>query len=499
VHQLVGVGTSDVYKIHNASGINTLRGLVERVFTVDYKQGKGFEAPIRVSSVGFNRAVKPAMAYLRKSIFQISKMTEEQFIGHYKIARLRNRYINASAALKVKSVERKDANVQTFVKADKVNVTVKGDSCPRIISPRDPRYNLALGVYIKAIEGVLYTLLNGMCGGTTVMKGLNAVEVGGAIHEMWNQFGDPVAIPFDAVRFDQHTHTSQLKYEHKIYKMFYAGGDKQELAKLLSWQLKNFCKSFTPEAIISCITEIRCSGDMNTGLGTCLIACSIVYSFCKEYDIKFRLANNGDDCVLICERSDLEVVQKWLHPYCKTAGYWFEVEPPVFRLEHISFCQAHPVYTERGWTMVRDFPTCITKDCTSLLPLKDEKSWRKWANDVGKGGMALCAGVPVLYSFYEKLAGLGNGTFGAHPNLHGTGFSYLSARLDTTRVHISPDARISFWEAFGMSPEYQKSVEKRLEQQLIFFDRNLKGYQYTLDTDNSLRHSLNSFIIDYKN
>jgi hypothetical protein len=392
----------------------------------------------------------------------------------------------------------KDSFVKTFVKADKVNVTVKGDSAPRIISPRDPRYNLALGVYIKPIEGVLYKLLNSMCGGTTVMKGLNAVEVGEAVFGAWSEFSDPVAIGFDAVRFDQHTERAQLRYEQFIYSLFFDGGDKADIVALLKLQLNNYCAAYTPEGIVKFVMSIRCSGDMNTGLGTCLIACSLVHSFCETFGINYRLINNGDDCVLVCEKADLEVVEKELHNYMLLAGYYFEVEPAVHRIEHIEFCQSHPVYTERGWTMVRNFPNCIDKDCVSILPLDGKKAWMKWANDIGLGGMALCAGVPILYEFYKKLAGLGDGSFGRHPTYHNTGVSYLTQGLNRDEVQISQEARVSFYEAYGFTPDYQIVVEKELHRQDIDFDHNLVGYNY-IDLNNIIIHSLTSNLFDYHN
>jgi hypothetical protein len=317
---------------------------------------------------------------------------------------------------------------------------------------------------------------------------------------MWDSFGDPVAILFDAERFDQHTEDAQLSYEHSVYKMFFHGGELEVLARLLSWQLVTPCTAFFPEGIIKFIMKIRSSGDMNTGLGTVLIACSLVHSFCVEYQVEYRLFNNGDDCGIICDRKELEVVQKWLRPYCMTAGYSFIVEEPVYQFEKIEFCQAHPLYTERGWTMVRKFPDSLSKDCVSLLPLNTEAAWKRWANDVGNAGMALNAGVPIMYNFYLLLQRLGDGTHGDHPVNKGTGSWYLKQGLKSDPVPISDVARISFWEAFGYPPSYQRLVERELSEAMIDFKCSREGYTIIpQQTTSKLTHYLYNKLFDYIN
>jgi hypothetical protein len=470
-----------VYGVHNPSLSNVKRGVVERIFTVDY--GNGLQEPIAQTDKGFKSAVAPAWKYLRSHVPRVSKYSREQFLASYDDARLRRRYADAADSTTIHSVNRSDSEVKTFVKAEKVNFSVKIDPAPRIISPRDPRYNYELGLYIKPIEGALYKELNRMCGGTTVMKGLNSLQVGAAIKEAWDEFSDPVAIAFDAARFDQHTRSAALKFEHGVYKTYYSGHEREELAELLSWQLCYKCKSYTAEGVVKFVSKIRASGDMNTGLGTCLIACSLVKSFCEVYCIKFRLINNGDDCVIIVERTQQILVEENLFDYCKTAGYWFVTEKPVYQIEHIEFCQSHPIETERGWTMVRNFPNCLAKDCVSLLPLVSEANWKKWAADVGRCGMALNAGVPVLYQFYAALERSGGGTFGNHPWISRTGASILSKGLKSDPVHISDAARIGFWEAFGWPPDYQRLVEEQYKTVVHDFKLGRAG-NYTLNIPN---------------
>lgn len=445
-----------MFGVHNSSVANVKRGICERIFTVDY--GEGLQPPIPQDVDEFRRCTEPAYVFLRDHAFTLRKWSYEEFINSYDTPQQRARYTKALESIRNEPVSRKDSDVKTFVKAEKVCFTCKADPAPRIISPRDPRYNIAVGVYVKAVEGVLYKLLDEMCGGRTVMKGLNSLQVGEAVADAWSVFDQPVAVGVDAKRFDQHTRTGALKYEQSIYKMFFTGDDRAELSRLLSWQLSSKCRAYLPDAVVKFTMDIRASGDMNTGLGTCVIACSLVHSYCHRVDLKYRLLNNGDDCVILVEREDLPKLDGFFD-FCKRAGYWMEIEDPVDCIEEIVFCQTRPVLTGRGWTMVRDFPHSVAKDMVSLLPLTTETAWRKWANDVGNCGMAINSGVPVLWSVYCSLARAGQGTFGSHPWTRNSGFFRMARGLESTWTPITDEARLSFYRAFGVPPDQQEAIE----------------------------------------
>jgi hypothetical protein len=480
VHSFVNYCGGELYGVHEAQVENVLRGVVERIFYVDY--GEGLVEPIRPKAGAFTEKCQPALKFLRKHRRILTKISPEQFINSYRGNRKKmNRYTAAWESLLMDPLTRKDANIKTFVKAEKTNFSAKVDPCPRIISPRDPRYNLSLGVFTKPLEGIIYKLLDKMCGGTTVMKGKNAVEVGNAFKEMWDSFDDPVAVAVDAKRFDQHTHTEALSFEQRVYKMFFVGADLEELTELLDWQLSSDCACYLAEAIIKFIFAIRASGDMNTGLGTCIIMCCMVYSYFKSKKTKFRLGDNGDDGIIIVERRDLPVVAGF-HEFCKELGYFMVMEEPVFKLERIEFCQAHPVWDGEGYRMVRNFPSSLTKDCTSLLPLNTEKAWKQWAHDIGHAGVALCAGIPVMQRFYERLRDVGVGSFGEHNVLTDTGWYYLKLGLESKTRPISEQSRVSFYDAFGVVPSDQIAAEEDLDKVVIDFSTRLVGHNINLST-----------------
>jgi len=457
VHHLLGEGPSDVFSVHNSNIANLTAGVVQRVFTVDY--GEGQQEPLPQTDLGFERATRHATTFLQRNSFKLSKWSDERFIDHYSDARQKKRYTAAAESLLVSPVCEKDSSGKPFIKAEKTNMSAKRDPAPRVITPCDPRYNISVGKFIKPVEGVLYGLLNKMCGGTTVMKGLNTLEVGEAVHEAWTGFSKPVGVGLDAKRFDQHTQGPALRFEQKIYRLFFSGVVLKEFARLMSWQLERKCKGYTEDGCIEYLMHIRASGDMNTGLGTCLIACCLIHSYMVDAGIKYRLLNNGDDCVIIVEEEDLSRLDG-LFAHCKEAGYWMVIEEPVYEIEEIVFCQTHPVLTSAGWTMVREFPVSIGKDFVSLLPLTSESAWAKWAHDVGNCGIAINAGVPVLEELYGALARSGNGTFGQHPWTRNSGFFRMAVGLYGRTAPITEESRVSFWKAFGVTPRDQILMEE---------------------------------------
>lgn len=473
VHQLVGAGTSEVFGVHNSSLVNLLRGVSERIFFVDY--GQGLQPPLEASEAEFKAAIGPAERFLKRA-HHVGKFTTEQFINCYRgDARKVRRYTEAAKSVAITPVSGRDARVMSFVKAEKCNFSAKADPAPRIISPRDPRYNIELGRFIKPLEGVLYKRLNEMCGGVTVMKGLNAKQVGMAIADAWSSFGDPVAVPCDAKRFDQHTRQQALEFEQRVYLAHFCGGDRYDLNRLLKMQLHSKCVGYTPEGVVKFDFNIRASGDMNTGLGTCVIACSAVYSYFKPLGVRFRLIDNGDDCVIIVEKRDLGAVAGF-HDHCLKLGYYMVMEEPVYDIEKIDFCQSSPVWDGDSYRMVRKFPTSFSKDMISLLPLKTLSDWKRWANDVGNSGMALNAGIPVAQAMYSCLNRSGCGTFGAHPWLVDSGASILAKGLEANPLPISERSRFSFWLAFGISPAEQVTIEAVYNQSLFTFSDDLSGY-----------------------
>jgi len=372
-------------------------------------------------------------------------------------------YAQAAESLTREAVRLKDSFLSTFVKAEKVNFTSKPDPAPRVIQPRHPRYNVEVGRFIMPIEKLVYRAIALVWGGPTVMKGYNAGGTASELRTMWEQFARPVAVGLDASRFDQHVSVQALKWEHKVYLEFYEGDERALLASLLSWQLKNRGYARASYGMVKYVkVGSRMSGDMNTALGNCLIMSALVWAYCSEKQIRARLANNGDDCVVIMEAGDLDKFQAGLDAWFTEMGFTMKVEAPVFEFEQIEFCQTHPVWTPEGWVMCRDPRVCCSKDAVSVLPLYQGAMRFGLLTAIGECGMSLCGGLPVLQGFYSTMIRSGRGRrLGKHPALE-TGFARLATGMSRSYGAVHPRTRYSFWLAFGISPDVQEAVEAEL-------------------------------------
>lgn len=460
---LSGWRTQSIMGVHNHNLTNVLRGLVERVYKVE--GNNGLQTPPRPVEGAFDRLSNFRQRLLRKIHCRMWSY-DELLLSYTGAKKLRMQ--EAIESLSVRGVQRTDAVLRTFVKAEKINFTSKPDPAPRVIQPRDPRYNAAVGRYLKAVEHPVYAAIAEVWGGPTVMKGYNASEVAANIVDAWGQFRVPVAIGLDASRFDQHVSAAALRWEHTVYNAIFRS---RELQRLLEWQIDNRGKAYTPDGVVSYRVEgCRMSGDMNTALGNCLIMCGLVWEMCNERKIRARLINNGDDCVLICEKSDLQRlpnIKKWFLEF----GFNMKQEPTVDILEKIEFCQMHPVYDGNAWVMCRSPNTGLMKDLTNIRPQMredgsiDTDAFARWCGAVGTAGLSLAAGIPIFDAHYKAM--LRFGAKGGRGRVAGfgdnsTGFEWLCQRMDRHAESISDSARVSFWRAFGITPGMQVAVEEHI-------------------------------------
>jgi len=369
-----------------------------------------------------------------------------------------------------------DAYLHTFVKYEKIKVkykvlngvTVRKRTVARVIQPRRPEYNLRIGVFVHQLEFPIYRILRWISGdfAEVVMKGLNAEEVAANMLVGWERRDQPVAIGIDCVRYDQHVSAAMLSWEHKIYGLFFAGENKSELKRALLLQLKNhgILRDWDGEIRYDTFGT-RCSGDMNTAVGNCLAMVCIIISFFLDMgftESDYSLINNGDDCVVVVEKRNVDVVVAQLPRYYRKLGFLIEMEPPVDIFERIEFCQTHPVWNGKNYIMVRNFPDVLSKDSICLLPeaqMRSVEDKRAYWDALGECGLALCSGIPVMQSFYEMYRRQGMAREG--PNVfEGSGMWYLSQGLQSDVREITARSRTSFGLAFDTSPYVQCSLEE---------------------------------------
>jgi hypothetical protein len=452
--------------LHDSSIVNLERGVLERIFYCK-DDGVHFAPPTQPTVDLFWGRLLPFRRRLIKRTPTTTCMTHQEFIDSY-VGRKREIYRKAVESLKADAVNRRDSHLKTFVKAEKLNISVKPDPAPRVIQPRDPRYNVEVGKYLKRMEHHVYKGIDQVFGYVTVTKGMNMNQVASLIVEHWGEFNDPVAIMADANRFDQHVHESALRWEHSVYLSAVEPDERAELGRLLSWQIRNIAGGRCPDGFISYKKRgSRMSGDMNTAMGNVLLMCAMVWAYVRDRQVKIRLVNNGDDSVFIMERKDLARFVNGLDQWFLEMGFSMAVSAPVTSVHEIKFCQACPLDTGAGWTMVRDPRIALAKDAHSLISWDSEATYRRWCASISDCGEAIAGDLPVFCAFYAmmKRAAGGRPAMGHHPGLEG-GLWFEAKRMGDERRYFaepSVQSRVSFWESYDISPAEQIAMEHYFE------------------------------------
>lgn len=381
-------------------------------------------------------------------------VTPQEFVDSY-TGRKRTLYANYLEDYLESGVQRMHAMFRTFMKVEKVPT---GKS-PRTIQPRSPIFNIGLGRYLKHAEKPIFRAISRVFGQKyTVFKGLNAVEMGTELRKLWDHFVDPVALGIDASRFDASVDIGLLEHEHSLYNMLFHD---KELSRLLRMQLHNVGVAYCHDGIVRyTVTGGRGSGDMNTSLGNSYIMCALIWVWLQKIGVNAKLANNGDDCVVIMERGDQARFEEGFAEYASSLGFVMVVEDSVDEFELIEFCQTHPVFDGVKWRMVRNFDSAREKDSMCLFPLETPGAIGSWLYAVGECGMALTAGIPVFQEMYQAFMRNGKPSKMSEAVFMQSGAKMMSAGMDGKWVEVSTEARVSFFSAFGVTPDEQVALEE---------------------------------------
>jgi hypothetical protein len=311
-----------------------------------------------------------------------------------------------------------------------------------------------VGRYLKLFEGELVHGFARLRGYNVILKGLNADQVAAQLRSNWDAFVTPIAIGLDASRFDQHVSRQALEFEHSVYNSVFRS---KELRRLLVWQLENHGFGRVGAACLRYVVEgCRMSGDINTGMGNCLLMSCMVLAYLDHVGCSGRLANNGDDCVVILPRSELSLMDG-IDDWFTGLGFKLTREPVVDVFERIEFCQAQPVLIGGRYRMVRNPWTAMSKDCVSLLPWGTEEQFNTWRDAIGTCGLELTRGVPVWESFYRSIK-VGDRSGGGTEAIYDSGLGFMARGVRDAR--IDDQARYSFWLAFGITPDLQIECEQ---------------------------------------
>lgn len=479
VRVLAGLGAGVRYGVHANNLKNMVRGITERVLYV-VRDGRLSQPPQPKEGV-FGRLAK-LRGRLIKRMPPTPVVDIQDYPGLY-TGRKRAVYQRAVDSLMVRDVSRVDSYVSTFLKAEKINFDVKIDPAPRVIQPRSPRYNVMVGRYLKLFEKRVISGFEREFGYAVICKGKNASEVGEVLAKNWASLEEPVAVGLDASRFDQHVSADALRFEHSFYNAVFQS---DELRRLLGWQIDNRgIARVEGKRLDYTVHGCRMSGDINTSLGNCILMSCMVIGYCEKVGITYRLSNNGDDCVLMVNRGQMHKLaglSNWMLEF----GFTLTQEEPVYELEKVVFCQAQPVHTSTGWRMVRDPRSAMSKDCVSLLGWDNDQALGSWATAISGCGLSLTSGVPVWEAWYRQLQRLGSQTTeGVVERQWECGMGYMARGVVAGEVDDA--ARVSFWRAFGITPDQQVALEEEYNAPLTLGPVTPMTFEdvISLDTNNN--------------
>jgi hypothetical protein len=445
-----------IFAFANSIG-NMTSALYERVFF--HEIGGVFTVPSDPSIGEVGTALRKFRTRLLARLPRATPLERHMFVSLTYRGRKLAVYKRAAENLDRRGLRVSDSYLTTFLKLEKL-VGQNKRQVPRVIQPRRPEYNVELGRYLHPIEHDVYVGIDHTFGHPTVMKGLNSSKQGTIIAEAWAQFQRPCALCIDASRFDQHIRTGLLSWEHSVYAGIF--NNDPYLARLLSWQLKSTGFARVGGKLFQYkVRGGRCSGDMNTAMGNILVACATVYSWLDSLAMvkKVRVLDAGDDCMIFGEAADIERIAPTLQPWFAKLGLIMKVEPLVYTLEQVSFCQTQPVYDGSGWRMVRDPHVSLSKDSCVLRRCQLQNLTSHFIG-IGDCGLALTGGLPVLQEYYMAL---GAGKACSRPvdeELENSGFFRLARGMVARYRPVTDDARHSFWRAFGIPPDLQIELEQ---------------------------------------
>lgn len=448
---------------HNSSYANVVRALEERVFRVKNTDGKFVLPPQPEKGALMMRKFRKA--YL-SHVGSVRRHSYQEVVDCYKSGR-KMLYKRAAESLLRDPISARDARVTAFVKVEKFDMGLKEDPCPRLIQPRSKRYNMELGTYLRLNEKHLTGTIDKVFGEKTVLSGMDSFAVGAAIHSKWKKYTQPCAIGVDASRFDQHTSIPALKFEHGIWNKIFSC---PKLETLLGYQLYNKGIAFTEEgkAVRYKTRGCRMSGDINTSLGNKLIMCAMMWSYFDECEISASLVNNGDDCVIICERDQIERIENTLFDYFMRKGYNMTMEEPVFNMENIEFCRSQPVAVGNSYHMVRGISS-LSRDAFTLLDVDNEFALNEMLCAVGYCGMVINNQIPVHSFLHERMYELGGASTTRDRLEKYNDFNLLERMGGRSSVcgEISNLTRISYFKAFGIEPHRQLLLESFYKQATV--------------------------------
>lgn len=380
---------------------------------------------------------------------------------------LRRRYLEAESSLMLDGpVRSRDVKLRAFLKAEKraPNSLAK----PRMIFPRNPRYNLALASWLKPFEHWFWgnlksRAISGTGNSRVCAKGLNQVQRANLIVRKMRTVPDCVVFEVDGRAFEAHVDVWQLLGEHSVYEAAYPGDG--SLKRLLNKQLHNF--GVTGGGVEFSRKGGRASGDFNTGMGNTIVMLAVVMGCMSRIrpDCWDTLVDGDNALIFVPATCAERVYAEFYNTALELSGHEMTLERPTRVVEEVRFGQSAPVRCEDGWRMVRDWKKVVSHMTSSHQHLREPRYALEFIRGVAACESFLADGVPILWAASNNLLARTESVhrFRTHSLRD---YEALGIRLDAlvSKPAKPPDdqARQSFERAFSVTPAQQCNIEEWL-------------------------------------
>lgn len=372
---------------------------------------------------------------------------------------------------------KKMAHIKMFVKPDKYDADIVHSKAPRAIQFRKPAFNLALAKFLKPFEHWFYHEYKEEVSGLGVSaKGLNQQARAKLLQQKIALFDDPVYMLLDHSKFDSCVTVDHFRMVlHKTYLKIMPS---YKLRKYLNCQVNNFGR--TSNGLVYKIKGTRMSGDFDTALGNTLLNYITIESLFVKLGVRAELLIDGDDSVVVLEKSDLHLVMENFNHFSKW-GFTTECQI-VEELSEIEFCRSKYLRGAEP-NFARDPFRALSNMAIGLKRYQGKARLRYLAGNA-LGEMHRSNGVPVIFPIakmvYEK--------YGKEGVILDTEMRY---KLETQSVEqfVEPtdDWRVQFAEAWGIPVPVQLAVESEARQLILSAQSqiDLLEWQYSLPKSKS--------------
>jgi len=407
----------------------------------------------------------------RKRRMMLSPMEYDQFIASLPSGK-RDAYGRALIELERNGLLPKHTVVRLFIKKEKQAMKLQGGKwfypLPRLIRPMAMEYNLALGVYIKPLEKIIYSLIGDVMGGPSVSKGMDSFQIASVAHDkltrLKSRFGRVAMLSCDIKKFELCVSVDA----HKAFIdfccwMLTTKNHKDKLRKLLEKQLNVRFVSYCVDGVVKFKCEgTLCSGVMNTSLWAVLLMSIALIAVGDRLGLRpgidYDFLSAGDDTNPFVPVVYLKKFTAMLPEVFLELGFIIKVDAVTEEFSRMDFCQCRPVWDGARWRMVREPNAARSKDSLFIHEVASEKQWNVARGSIANCGLALCRGMPVMQSYYLFL---GQGLdLSKAERREDSGMGRLAHGLSAGIDGVTEEARFSYYVAFGVEPYKQWCLEQ---------------------------------------